>query len=195
MNIPTLDAEMDAMRAAWWTPVILGAIMVVLGVFAIAAPLITGVALSLLLGIVLIAGAILHAISAFRVRDTGRIVLNLLLALVYLLAGVVLVAYPLGGLVALTLFLAAFFLVEGVLKIVGALEVRPYSHWGWNLFSGIVSLLLAVVIWTGWPASVTWAVGLLVGVDLLVTGWTMIAFGLMLHGLLGGITHRTVGQH
>jgi uncharacterized membrane protein HdeD (DUF308 family) len=195
MNIPAMDAEMDALRPAWRRPVVLGVIMVALGIFAIASPYITGVALSLLLGIVLIIGAILHVVSVFRMRDTSRIVLSLLLALVYLAAGVVLVSYPLGGLVALTLFLASFFLVEGVLKIVGALEVRPYAHWGWNLFSGIVSVLLAVLIWTGWPASVTWAVGLLVGVDLIVTGWAMVAFGLMLHGLLGGLTHRTVGQH
>lgn len=195
MSIPSIYAEMNAMRESWRFYVVLGAIMLVLGIFAIASPFITGVTLSLLLGVVLIVGGIVHAVSVFRSRSTGRTVLSLLLALVYLLAGVMLVAYPISGLVALTLFIAAFFLVEGVLKIVGALEERPAAHWGWYLASGIVSILLAVLIWTGWPASVTWAVGLLVGVDLLVTGWSILLLGLMVHGLFGGYTRPMVGQH
>jgi uncharacterized membrane protein HdeD (DUF308 family) len=84
---------------------------------------------------------------------------------------------PVEALAALTLFLAAYFVASGVIQIVGAFGARPQAGWGWLLFGGIVSILLGAMIWRQFPLSGAWAVGTLVGVQLVMSGWTLIAVG------------------
>jgi uncharacterized membrane protein HdeD (DUF308 family) len=84
---------------------------------------------------------------------------------------------PLFGLASLTLVLAAYFLVDGIFEIIAAFQIKPKKGWGWVLFSGIAAFLLGYLIWSQWPLSGGWAIGVLVGVNLLLSGWSMIAFG------------------
>jgi len=93
-------------------------------------------------------------------------------------AGLLVIAHPLAGLKFLTLLLIAYFVVEGLVQIAHAFSLRPISGWGWTLFSGIVSLLLGIMLWRQWPLSGAWAVGVLIGVRILFTGWSMVALGM-----------------
>ena len=100
------------------------------------------------------------------------------------IGGVFLLARPLIGLAALTMVLAAFFFADGIIEVVYAFKLRPVKGWGWMLFSGIVAGLLGVLIMYQWPVSGAWAIGVLVGVRLIFTGWSVIALGSFARGAI-----------
>jgi uncharacterized membrane protein HdeD (DUF308 family) len=112
-------------------------------------------------------GQIVHAFSA---RGWSGFALHLLGGVLYVLVGGWMILNPLLGALALTLLLAGFLVVQGICQIGLALRIRPARAWGWPLASGIVTLLLAVLIWVGWPSSALWVIGLLVGIHLLLSG-------------------------
>ena len=95
-------------------------------------------------------------------------------------AGVLLLVNPMEGVLTLTIVLIALFLSEGVMKAIGALNMRPAAGWIWMLVSGLVDIVLGVLLWSGLPGTALWAIGLLVGISLLFTGWTavMLAAGM-----------------
>ena len=101
----------------------------------------------------------------------------MLLGVAGLIAGLLMVAHPMFSLGFLTLLLAAYFFVHGIFEIAMAFQARPMKGWGWALFSGVITALLALLIWRQWPLSGAWAIGLLVGIHILFRGWSMIALG------------------
>lgn len=157
-----------------------GALLAVLGLLALFTPFLTGIALSVLLGAVLVVGALVHVAAAISASSALNVVWQVVLGVVYGLVGISVLANPILGLATLTLLVIAFFAAEGLVQIVWAVtgEGRPL----WVGLSGVISLLLAGMLLAGFPASALWAVGVLFGVDLLVTGISM-----MLHSY----THRT----
>ena len=89
--------------------------------------------------------------------------------------GLILILRPLAGILTLTMVLGAFFVVGGIASILGAIQHRRHLRsWGWVLFSGIVDLFLAYLIWAGWPSSADWAIGLLVGINMLFFGLSLV---------------------
>lgn len=190
------NVEPVAPREDWWMLLMLGIATLILGVVAIILPLATAVTINGLVGILLLLGGIFQVVHAFRRRETaGRVVLGLVVAALYVIAGLILLAHPFAAVLTFTLFLAAFFIVAGVFKVIGAFEMHGVTGWGWNLVGGILTFILGVLIWAHWPSSAVWAIGLLVGIDLLFTGWTMIALALTLHMLSPSTTGRLAGQH
>jgi uncharacterized membrane protein HdeD (DUF308 family) len=174
---------MDVLQKGWGWLLGLGILLSVLGLLLIAAPALGTLAIDLLVGWFLIIGGIAQAVHAFMEKAWRGFLLELLSGVLYLVVGILLVFYPLAGAQALTLFLAAFLLVEGVVRIAMAMRVRPAQGWGWLLFGGIVTVILGILIWMQWPASALWVIGLLVGINLLFTGWslTMMAIALRAH--------------
>ena len=156
---------------------ILGMVTVVLGVLAMMAPMVTGVAVAFMVGILLIGGGIMRTIFAFKCKSWGAGILVFLLGILMLLVGLYMIARPGAALATLTLFLAAYFAVDGILEIVQAFDLKPIQGWGWTLFGGIVSILLGVMIWRQWPVSGAWAIGILVGIKLVFAGWAMVGIG------------------
>jgi len=153
---------------------LVGGIIAVLGLLAILFPYVTGVSLSLLLGILAIVGGVVHVASAFSAQGWKGFLWQVFLGVVYAGAGIILMANPVLTLASVTILLTAYFLVEGVVEIFMGFRLRPESNWGWVIASGVVSLLLAGLIWVNWPSSAAWAVGLLFGVGLLTNGVSMI---------------------
>ena len=151
-----------------------GVLLVVLGLAAILAPYVTGVAISLVLGGFLVVGALVHTAAAFSAQGWRGSIFAVFLAILYGFAGITMLANPTLGLVALTLVLAVYFLTEGVVQLVMGLRLRANENWGWLLASGIVSVLLSSLILLGFPASADWAVGLLFGVNLLTSGLALV---------------------
>ena len=184
MDSSAFEADIRKARENWWLYLVLGIVMAILGMVALSAPFITAIGVAAVLGLVLVIGGILHAVHAFAFDGPRNVVLGLIVAMLYILAGFILIRNPLSGVVALTILLAIFFLAEGIVKIAQSAQAqyRVLGSWGWLLFSGILSLILGMLIATGWPASALWAIGLLLGIDLIVTGFSMVALSVTIHG-------------
>jgi uncharacterized membrane protein HdeD (DUF308 family) len=165
---------MEALSRNWGWLLAFGVLMIILGVFAIGAPVVATVAVQVVLGWLLVIGGIAEAIHAFMAQSWRGFLFELLSAILYVVVGALLLFNPLLGAAALTLLLAVFLVVEGIFKIIMALRVRDHRGWGWLLASGILSLILGAMIWAQWPASGLWVIGLLVGIQLLFTGWSMV---------------------
>lgn len=155
-----------------------GIFTIVLGIAAILLPFIATLTIQALLAAIFIIAGIVHVIHAFQFRQSKGLVWRLLTGALYALVGILLVTYPLQGVLTLTILLAVLFMFSGVFKIALSLHLRPGSSWGWLMFNGIVSVLLGVLIWAGLPGTARWAIGLLVGIELLFTGWAMIMFSM-----------------
>jgi uncharacterized membrane protein HdeD (DUF308 family) len=157
--------------------VFLGIILVVLGVLAVGAPLYAGVVVMFVVGIFLLAGGIVQMVFAFKAPSIGRGILRFLLGGLMILGGLSLEAHPLLGLATMTLMLAMYFVAEGIVRIMLSFDLRPEAGWVWVLTGGIVSVILGLLLWRQWPLSGTWAVGVLVGVNLMISGWQLIMLG------------------
>ncbi len=157
--------------------IFLGVLTVVFGVMAVGAPLIMGVAVSMFVGFLLLGSGIARIVHALKSRQWGTGFWGTIIGLLGVAAGLLMIFRPLVGLMTLTLLLAIYFLVDGICEIIAAFKIKPDQGWGWVLFNGIIALLLGIMIWRQWPVSGAWAIGVLVGVHILITGWTMIILG------------------
>ena len=151
-----------------------GALLIVVGMAAIALPFIAAIAIEALVGWILIISGVVQVIHSFRALSTGKCILRLLSGILYLGIGIMFLVYPLQGVLTLTLLLAILFMFEGLMKITVSLQIKPAKNWGWLLTSGIAALVVAGIIWSGWPSTAAWVIGLLVGINLIFGGWTML---------------------
>ncbi len=152
--------------------------MFVLGLAAIASPLIAGAAVGAFVGWLFIVGSIVQVIDAFQHhRSNGSLLVRLLLSLLYLIVGILLVLNPLAGAASLALGIGIFFFIDGVFRVFLAFKVKPARRWGWMLFNGILMIILGIFIWSQWPLNASWILGVWVGIGLLINGITTILFG------------------
>ncbi|MBU1157233.1 MAG: HdeD family acid-resistance protein [Proteobacteria bacterium] len=151
-----------------------GIISLILGTIAILAPLAATVAVVWVIGAVILVQGIIQLVHCFKTAQWSAFAWNLLWAVVYVIAGGLILARPLLGAITLTLLLAAFFIVEGVVKLGLAMKLKPAPRWGWVLFSGIMGVVLGLIIFAGWPGDSLAIMGLLLGIDLIFGGWSMI---------------------
>lgn len=163
-------------RAGRWLTA-LGIVFVVLGFLAIVEPAVAGLAVAILVGWLLIFGGIAHAVGAFGGGGAGRVVWQLILAVIYLVGGFYFVTHPLLGLGTLTLLLAVILVMEAILELIAYSVVRSESGAGWRLVNAIITLILGGMIWWNWPSSSVWAIGILVGVNLMMTGFSRLMLG------------------
>ncbi len=147
-----------------------GILSAIAGFLALVAPLVAGLSVALTVGVLLIVAGVSRLFLAFRMGSFGHGLLVFVIGLLSVVAGGYMLGRPGMALATLTLFLAAYFLVEGAFEIIWAFRLRPIKGWGWTLFSGIVALALGVMIWAQFPVSGVWAVGTLVGVSLMFGG-------------------------
>ncbi len=154
-----------------------GIITIILGIMAIASPLIVGLSVVLLVGLFVVAGGVVRMIWAFRTGSLGRGLLTFAIGGLTLLCGIALVTHPLFASGVLTIILAIYFVVDGLFEIAAAFQVRPSSGWAWLLVCGVISFLLGLMIWQQFPLSGAWAIGILLGFKLLLVGMTMIGVG------------------
>jgi uncharacterized membrane protein HdeD (DUF308 family) len=167
----------DVRQAAGWS-IVLSLLMIVAGVLAICVPVIAGVAITALVGWVLIFSGLLHLGFAWRAGRAAGVVWEILLGIVYGAIGLYVLANPAAGLASLTLAIAFYLLIEGVLEFVLSFQLRPAPGSGWLLVDGVITLLLAVMIWSTWPSSAAWVVGTLIGISMLFSGITRLMLSL-----------------
>ncbi len=166
----------------------IGIILIVVGVLAIAAPLAAGVSITIVVGTLLIIGGIGECFLAFQAGAFGRGLLIFIVGALMAAAGFYMVSQPVAGLAAITLFLTAYFIVSGIIEIIAAVQIRPSSGWGWMLFNGIVTLVLGILLWRQFPLSGAWAVGVLFGIKMIFSGWTLVFIG---NAVKGAVTEAT----
>ncbi len=164
-----------AIHAHWKFFLADGVLMMVLGLLAIAVPEIASLAITIFIGWLFFIAGIFRTISLLRHRDMPGFGWALATALLAILLGLVLLLRPIAGVLTLTIALIVFFVLEGVAAILLSVEHRRHlPSWGWVLLSGLVDLLLAFLIWDGWPSSAGWAIGLLVGINMVFLGLSLI---------------------
>jgi uncharacterized membrane protein HdeD (DUF308 family) len=157
--------------------VTIGFIMIVCGFLAVGAPLAAGLAITIAVGVLLIVAGVSQCVLAFRAGAFGSGLLLFLIGILTTVAGAYLSSQPLAGLAEITFILMIFFVITGVFELFGSLQVRPAQGWVWMALNGAVTLLLGIMIWQQFPLSGAWAVGVLFGIRLLLTGWALVAIG------------------
>ena len=169
----------EAVRAHWKLLLIEGILMIVLGLLAVALPIISTLAVTILVGWLFVIGGIFRLIASIRTRTRPGFWWSLLTSVLEIVAGVLLLVQPIQGMLTLTIVLIALFILEGIATITLALRFRGrIQNWGWTLLSGIIDLVLAFLIWAGWPATAAWAIGLLVGINMAFLGFSVVMIAL-----------------
>jgi uncharacterized membrane protein HdeD (DUF308 family) len=173
-------AVAQAVREHWVLFLVEGIILVILGVLAIVVPQIATLAVAIFIGWLFLISGIVGLVTTFMARNAPGFWWSLLSAVLAVACGLVLLIWPVGAVVSLTLLLIVFFTIEGVVTIMYALEHKKElsGRWGWMLASGIVDLILAAIILVGLPGTAAWALGLLVGINMLFGGASLIAMAL-----------------
>ena len=153
---------------------VLGILMIFLGIVASAHPLFAGIAANFYLGWVLIVGGITQLVYTIQTREEGqsisKLLRNLLIGVLYFVAGLLLLIYPLEGLLSLTAIVGVSILGSGLTQIFWAFLWRPDSDWGWILARGILATVLGIWVLVDWPGNTPWLIGLLVGINLISDG-------------------------
>jgi uncharacterized membrane protein HdeD (DUF308 family) len=174
----SLEAAAQAMREAmrqtvkqhslWY--LIQGVLMVLGGVLALVYPIVSSVAVVLFLGWLLIISGVVQGIGLIGAQHVPHFWLQLISVVLSVIVGLLFIRQPGEGLLAITLLLIVFFMVEGISKLVFALTIRPFPNWGWVLLSGIIGILLSLILWASLPVTAVWLLGVLLGIDLICEG-------------------------
>lgn len=164
------QALRDSIRrhALWY--LVQGVILLLAGVLAVLYPVVSSVAVVTLLGWLLIVSGLAQAISLLGTRQAPHFWLQVISVALAVLIGLLFVTDTGQSLVALTLLLIVFFMIEGISKIVMALTIRPLPQWGWLFLSGLVGIVLSVLLWASMPVTALWLIGLMLGVQLISVG-------------------------
>jgi len=157
-----------------------GIVLMVLGIAAVVRSIVATVASMLFFGWLLVLACIFQFVSAFMVGNWAGFFLHVLMAILFGVAGVMMLARPVISAEALTLMMSMFFLIAGVYQLI----VSLWAHlpgWGWQVLNGVVTSILGVLVLAQWPASGLWVIGLFVGINLISYGWAWIALAMGLH--------------
>ncbi len=168
------------LNAHWRLLLFQGVIMIILGVAAIVWPVAATIAVSFYIGWLFLIAGIVGLVVMVSAGNAPAFLWSLLTAALSLAVGILLLWKPVAGAASLTLVLTAFFIVEGIFQTVTSIAYRDLmaSTWGWMLVSGLSDLALAAIVILGWPSSAAWVLGLLVGINLITSGWAIVMVAL-----------------
>jgi len=169
---------LKAMSDNWGWMLAMGIIMVVLGTIGLGATFTMTVITVTFFGFLFMFGGVAQFIDAIRYRSIKSPWGGILIAILYVVAGFIMVTKPLPASVTLTMFIAWTLIAIGIIRVVAAFQTRPASGWGWILFAGIISVVLGIMILNNWPVSGLWVIGMFVAIELIFNGWGMIMLSL-----------------
>jgi uncharacterized membrane protein HdeD (DUF308 family) len=198
MNKPDIEQNQDAVATSlhehWVLFLVEGIILVILGLAAIAIPSIATLAVEILVGWLFLISGIAGWITTFWMGRVPGFWWSLVSAILGIAAGIMLLLRPLSGVLSLTLVLIVFFVIEGVASMMFALEHKRElsGRSGWMLASGIIDLILAAIIFAGLPGTAAWAIGLVVGINMVFGGLALIAMALHAREI---VRRSTVSAH
>jgi uncharacterized membrane protein HdeD (DUF308 family) len=148
-----------------------GGALIVLGIVAVMFPLVTAIAAKVFLGWILLIGGVVEIFHAFSAKRWSAFFYEVLMGILYVIVGIWLAFFPLTGIITLTLILAFTFILQGVLQALMAFHMRPHEGWVWMLIAGLIAVVAGMMIIGGLPSTATWAIGLMVGISMISTGW------------------------
>lgn len=171
---------MQPLRQHWGLFLAEGIILVILGLAAILLPAVATLTIAIFLGWLLLISGVVGLATTLIMRSAPGFSWSLLSAFLAIIVGIALIAFPLSGAISLTILLIVFFWVEGVATILFAFDHRRElsGRWGWMLLSGVVDLVLGIVLLTGFPGSALWAIGLLLGINMIFGGAALMSMAL-----------------
>jgi uncharacterized membrane protein HdeD (DUF308 family) len=179
--MPRLAGEVR--ESTTWS-IVLSVLMMISGVLAISIPPVAGLAVTIALGWLLIVAGALHLGYAWRSHGAVAVVGEILLAVLYALVGVYTLGHPVASLATLTLVVAAYLVAKGVVEGILAFTIRALPGSGWLMFDGILTVAIAVMIASAWPISAVWAVGVLVGVSMISSGFSRLMVSIAVRRLV-----------
>jgi uncharacterized membrane protein HdeD (DUF308 family) len=180
-----LRQEFRHLRENWWWFLLLGILLAVCGTAALVFPtmtVVTSFAAVVVLGVALMVAGLATIVAALWAGKWSGLLVQLLVGILYVVAGFGLADSPGRSAAILTLFLASLFIVAGTFRAVAALMMR-FPHWGWTLLNGLITLLCGVIIYRHFPDAALWVIGVLVGVDMLFQGWTWIMLAIAVRNI------------
>jgi uncharacterized membrane protein HdeD (DUF308 family) len=175
MSTPSVGTIAE--ESVGWS-IALNVLMILTGVLAIMIPPVAGIAVLVVVAWLLMFSGAAHLVFAWHTRTAGGMVWELLLGILYILVGVYALLNPVAGLASLTLVLAIYLFMEAVLELILSFRLRPLAGSNWLLIDGIITLILAVLIWRSWPSSSEWVIGTLVGISMLFSGAARLSLSL-----------------
>jgi uncharacterized membrane protein HdeD (DUF308 family) len=170
MRVASINVRASRSRMA-----VFGIIAIILGILAVLTPGLTGLSVAVFLGVIVLAAGILRVFWAFRADTLGRGLAGLAVGGLTMVCGIALLANPLFASGVLTIILALYFVADGMVEIVAAVQRKPLEGWGWLMSGGIVSVLLGLLFWWQYPLAGAWAMGILIGIKLFMIGLVMVA--------------------
>ena len=179
LQVPELRHDLEVLRGEWGWFALLGVALVILGLVAVGSPFVASLATAVFIGALLLIGGVAEVVGAFWCRAWSGFFFHLLAGHLSAVVGVLFLAAPVDALLTLTLLLAAMLLVGGTFNIVAADSYR-FTGWGLVLLGGVVDVVLGVMIWQAWPATVLWVISLFVGINLIFRGVHWLGLGLAL---------------
>jgi len=172
------DPALDRVRTATGWSIALSILMILVGILAIVLPQTAGAAVVALVGWLLLISGVLHLAFAWRSTRPAGVVWEVLVGIVYILIGYYVLSHPLVGLASLALALAVYLFIEAILEFALGFRLRMLPGSGWVLFDGLVTLVLAVLVWRAWPSGAAWVIGTIVGVSMFVSGISRLALSM-----------------
>jgi uncharacterized membrane protein HdeD (DUF308 family) len=187
------NALSDALRANWKLFLFQGIVLLVLGILAVAEPVLATVAVDIYIGWLFLISGIVGLVAMFSAPDFPAFLWTLITAALAMAVGVMLIWKPTEGTVSLTVVLTAFFIAEGIFQIIGSFTYRDVipNSWGWMLASGIADLMLAGIIILNWPVSAAWTIGLIVGINLITSGAAIVFTAIEARNAVGSLAKAT----
>lgn len=183
MNTTSMGLPGLVKRSIKWS-IIFSLLMILAGLLAIVVPPAAGLAVTILVGWLLVFSGVMHFVYAWHTRIAGTIVWEILVGIAYVFVGGYILLHPLAGMAGLTLALAIYLFAEAVLEFILGFQLRGRRGSGWLFLDGVITLILAAMIWRTWPSSTDWALGLLVGVSMLFSGISRLMFSMSARSLV-----------
>jgi len=172
------NTPVDIVKQASTLSIVWGVLLIIFGMVAISSPFLAAVAVNVAIAWLIALAGVVHLMLAFRAHGAGSMIWKLLVGIAYILFGAYMIMHPVLGVASLTLILASLFLIEGILNIILFSKMRSLGGSSWVLVDGIITLVLGLMIYLQWPSSSAWAIGILVGVSMIISGVTRVMLSL-----------------
>jgi uncharacterized membrane protein HdeD (DUF308 family) len=168
-----------ALAKGWGWLLALGIISLILGVVGLGMTATLTIVSVIFFGVLLLVGGVVQLVEAFKHSGWKSTFWHVLIALLYIVGGIILVGDPVGGSVALTLVVAAMLVASGLFRAIVAFQAKGVAGWGWLLFGALLSILLGLMILASWPVSGLWVIGLFIAIELIINGWSCVIMALV----------------
>lgn len=169
--------DIDEARRNWGWFLALGVLLIVLGIGVISFSTAATIFSVIIFGVFLLAAGVVEIIQTFLARKWSAFFLSLLLGILYLATGFLCVSKPAVSAITLTFWIAIFLFIAGLFRMISSLLLR-FDQWGWVFFNGLVTFILGILIYSEWPVSGLWIIGLFIGIDMILAGWSWVILSL-----------------